>query len=249
MEILVVAPHTDDLIYGTAGTLLTHAQDQKHIVAVCGIQKTAAREVAARVGATIEFLDAPFHRISEKSAKVKDALTAILRSSHTTYIFGPPAAGDWTADHTTVGALMLDALNLAGNIDQYPSRYLRYPIPATTREFRPNVWIDLPPALIEEKIELAAIMTRGLESEWPRDLVEWEVRMGLRFAQDVGWPSRHAEAFDGVFAVPFRRLPPPEDLPGENIEIDLVKQLVEGVDFSARDGDAEQSGVTPQDGD
>lgn len=233
MELLVVTPHTDDMIYGTAGTLIQHAGDAIHIVAVSGTQKTAARDVARELGATIEFLDAPFHRISDEARQVKDGLAAILREHHATYIFGPPATGDWTADHTTVGSVMLDALNLAGNIDQYPSRYLRYPIPATTREFRPNVWVDLPLELVERKIELAAIMTRGLEDEWPRHLVEWEVNMGLRFAQDVGWPCLHAEAFDGVFAVPFRRLPGPDQLPADDIEPALVNRLVEGVDLSA----------------
>ena len=58
-------------------------------------------------------------------------------------------------------------------------------------------------------------MTRGLEDEWPRNLVEWEVGQGLRYSLGIGWPSEHAEAFDALFAVPFQRLPPPEDLPGD----------------------------------
>lgn len=233
MDIVVVAPHTDDFIYGTAGTLLTHADDRKHIVAVCRVQETAAREVAARLDASIEFLDAPFHRISEEAGRVKDALAEIIGARRPTYVFGPPATGDWTADHTTVGQATLDALNLAGGLDAWPSRYLRYPIPATTREFRPNVWVDLPRSLVEVKVDLAAIMTRGLEDEWPRHLVDWEVKMGLRFAGDVGWPCLHAEAFDAVFAVPFRRLPGPDDLPREDIRSVGVSRLVEGFDLSA----------------
>jgi len=65
VEILVVTPHTDDFIYGVGGTLITHADDDIHIVAVSSIQQTAARDVAAAFGATIEFLDAPYHRISD----------------------------------------------------------------------------------------------------------------------------------------------------------------------------------------
>ncbi len=167
MEILVVTPHTDDFIYGLAGTLLTHADDRKHIVAVCSIQQTAAREVAAAVGATIDFLDAPYHRISEQAADVKRALVDILRERRPTYIFGPPATGDWTADHTTVGRALLDAVDLAGTF-QYPSRVLRFPIASTTLDFHPNVWIDLPASVVPKKVELAAIMTRGLEDEWPQ---------------------------------------------------------------------------------
>ena len=78
-------------------------------------------------------------------------------------------------------------------------------------------------------------MTRGLEDKSPKDLVEWEVNLGLRYALDIGWPSRHAEAFDAVFAVPFHRLPPREDLPGEPERMGgKVDALVEGVDLSAR---------------
>ena len=40
MEILVVTPHTDDFIYGVGGTLITHADDDIHIVAVSSIQQT-----------------------------------------------------------------------------------------------------------------------------------------------------------------------------------------------------------------
>ena len=103
MQILVVTPHTDDFIYGLGGTLLTHADDDIHIVAVSSIQQTAARDVAAAFGATIEFLDAPYHRISDHAVRVKEALAEILRARRPTYVFGPPATGDWTADHTTTG--------------------------------------------------------------------------------------------------------------------------------------------------
>ena len=72
-------------------------------------------------------------------------------------------------------------------------------------------------------------MTRGLEDEWPHDLVEWEVGQGNRYSLDIGWPSRHAEAFDAVFAVPFRRLPGPEDLPSEpgrvGTKVDAITSL------------------------
>jgi LmbE family N-acetylglucosaminyl deacetylase len=236
MQILVVTPHTDDFIYGLGGTLLTHADDDIHIVAVSSIQQSAARDVAAAFGATIEFLDAPYHRISDDARRIKEALADILRARRPNYVFGPPASGDWTADHTTVGRALLDAADLAHTF-AYKSRILRFPIASTTLEFRPNVWIDLPTSVIAKKVELAAVMTRGLEDEWPRDLVEWEVGQGLRYALDVGWPTRHAEAFDAVFAVPFKRLPPPEDLPGEPELIGgKVDALVAGKDLSAASG-------------
>jgi LmbE family N-acetylglucosaminyl deacetylase len=233
VEILVVTPHTDDFIYGVGGTLITHADDDIHIVAVSSIQQSAARDVAAAFGATIEFLDAPYHRISDQAQRVKEALAEILRDRRPAYVFGPPAAGDWTADHTTVGRALLDAVDLAHTF-AHKSRVLRYPIASTTLDFRPNVWIDLPVDVVAKKVELAAIMTRGLEDEWPKDLVEWEVGQGLRYALDIGWPSRHAEAFDAVFAVPFRRLPPREDLPGEPERVGgKVDALVRGIDLSS----------------
>ena len=41
--------------------------------------RPAARDVAAAFGATIEFLDAPYHRISDHATRVKDALAGILQ--------------------------------------------------------------------------------------------------------------------------------------------------------------------------
>jgi hypothetical protein len=87
--------------------------------------------------------------------------------------------------------------------------------------------------VIPKKVELAAIMTRGLEDEWPKDLVEWEVGQGMRYALDLGWPAKHAEAFDALFAVPHKRLPPPEDLPGEvGRTAPKVDALTQGIDLS-----------------
>ena len=46
---------------------------------------------------------------------------------------------------------------------------------------------------------------------------------------------RFEEAFDAVFAVPFKRLPPPEDLPGEvGREAPKVDALTQGIDLSAK---------------
>jgi hypothetical protein len=236
VQIVVVTPHTDDFIYGLAGTLMLHAQDDLHIVAVSSVQQSAARDVAAALGATIEFLDAPYHRISDEAKQVKDALAGILRERRPTYLFGPPAEGDWTADHTTVGRAVLDAVDLS-DMFSYPSRVLRFPIASTTLRFRPNVWINLPTSVVERKVELAAVMTRGLEDDWPKDLVEWEVGIGLQYSLQIGWPSKHAEAFDALFAVPFTRLPGPDDLPGQpwrSADRSKVLDLVEGVDLSAR---------------
>jgi LmbE family N-acetylglucosaminyl deacetylase len=234
MQLVVVTPHTDDFIYGVAGTLLAHAGDDIHIVAVSSVQRSAAQDVAARLGATIEFLDAPYHRISDHATAVKEALATILRDRRPTYVFGPPAEGDWTADHTTVGRALLAAVDLSDVLSS-PCRVLRFPIASTTTRFRPNVWVDLPTSVVATKVELAAIMTRGLEDDWPHDLVEWEVGIGLQYSLQVGWPSKHAEAFDGVFAVPFKRLPPPEELPGQPWRGDRSKvlDLVDGVDLSA----------------
>jgi LmbE family N-acetylglucosaminyl deacetylase len=235
VKLVVVTPHTDDFIYGLGGTLLTHAADDIHIVAVSSVQQAAARDVAAAFGATIEFLDAPYHRISDHAQRVKEALAAIFREHQPTYVFGPPADGDWTADHTTVGKALLDATDLS-DLFAHPARVLRFPIASTTTRFRPNTWVDLPTSVVEKKVELAAIMTRGLEDDWPKDLVEWEVGIGLQYSLQVGWPSKHAEAFDAVFAVPFKRLPPPEDLPGQpwrDSSRSKVLDLVDGVDLSA----------------
>ena len=81
------------------GTLITHADDDIHIVAVSSIQQTAARDVAAAFGATIEFLDAPYHRISDHAQRVKDALAEDPEGAPTDLRLRP--AGDRRLDRRT----------------------------------------------------------------------------------------------------------------------------------------------------
>lgn len=234
MKIMVITPHTDDMIYGTAGTLLAHAEDEKHIVAISSIQRTAAEEVSAELGASIQFLDAPYKKIASEADRVRACLVQILAALMPDYILAPPSSGDFSPDHTTTGRLALEASLESGVLGAWSARFLRYPIPATTLQFHPNLWIDLPEELIQRKIDLAATMTRGAEELWPREVVEWEVSTQMRFAQEVGWPSRHVEAFDALYKVPFHRLPPRREslahLHQKSREI--VSTLQQGGDYS-----------------
>ena len=193
MEILVVTPHTDDFIYGVGGTLITHADDDIHIVAVSSIQQSAARDVAAAFGATIEFLDAPYHRISDHAQRVKDALAGILRerrpptsSDRPRPATGPPTTRRSAGSSSTPPTWRARSPTRAASCASRSPRRRSNSIPTSGSTCRSRI--------AQRKIELAAVMTRGLEDEWPKDLVEWEVDLGLRYALDIGWPSRHAEA-------------------------------------------------------
>jgi len=208
MKIMVITPHTDDMVYGTAGTLLTHSEDEKHIIAITSIQRSAAEEVAAALGSSIQFLDAGYKQIGCEVDRLRPRLLEIIVAMMPDYILAPPASGDWSPDHVATGRLALEAAAESGILGNWGARFLRYPIPATTLEFQANLWIDLPVELIERKIELAAIMTRGAEDIWPHEVVEWEMDTQIRFAHELGWPSKHAEGFDALFKVPFKRLPP-----------------------------------------
>jgi hypothetical protein len=101
-------------------------------------------------------------------------------------------------------------------------------------QFQANMWLDLPEELIERKIELAALMTQGAEGIWPREIVEWEVATQIRFAHEVGWPSRHVEGFDALHRIPFKRLPPREESLAHLHEKhkEVVRTLQQGGDYS-----------------
>lgn len=236
MKIMVIAAHTDDLIYGTAGTLLTHEDDEKHIIALTSIQRRAAEEVASALGCSIQFLDTRYKHIARDGDRIRTRLLEIISSTLPDYILAPPASGDSSPDHIAAGRIALEAADESGVLSDWGARFLRYPIPASTLQFQANLWIDLPAELIERKIELAAIMTRGAEGIWPREVVEWEVNTQIRFAHELGWPSKHAEGFDALYKVPFKKLPPRNKslahLHSKHCEI--VQALQHGGDYSTK---------------
>jgi LmbE family N-acetylglucosaminyl deacetylase len=234
MKIMVIAPHTDDMIYGTAGTLLTHAEDEKQIIAITSIQRSAAEEVAAALGSSIQFLDAGYKQIGREADRLRSLLREKIADVMPDYILAPPATGDWSPDHVATGQLAMEAAAESGVLGNWGTRFLRYPIPATTLQFQANLWIDLSEELIEKKTELAAIMTRGAEGIWPREVVEWEINTQIRFAHELGWPSKHAEGFDALYKVPFKCLPPRNQslahLHDKHKEV--VRTLQQGGDYS-----------------
>ena len=211
MRIVVVTAHPDDYTYGVAGTLLAHDGDERHVVVLAPIQHDAAREVARRLGVELHLLDGNYKKIADSAASLKAQLTSFLAADRPDYVFAPPTVGDWQPDHIAAGQIAFESFLDSGSYGQWNARYLRYPIPATTTRFQANVWVDLPPSMIETKMELAAAMTRGAEDIWPRDVVEWEIKSQHRFAHEVGWPSTHVEGFDALYPIPFRRLPPRDD--------------------------------------
>jgi len=234
MKIMVIAAHTDDFVYGLSGTLITHQEDEKRVLALTPVQETGAREVAKAIGADIQFLDGQYRALAKDGERLRAKITEALRDFMPDYVFAPPANGDWSPDHSTAGRLALEAAIESGVFGQWRGRFLRYPIPASTTDFTPNIWISLPPELIERKIELGAVMTRGAEGLWPREIVEWEVNTGIRFSHQCGWPVRHVEAFDALHAIPLNRLPPREAAAPGALEASqrLLKDFRAGNDYS-----------------
>jgi LmbE family N-acetylglucosaminyl deacetylase len=234
VKLVVITPHPDDYTYGVAGTLITHADDERHVIVLAPIQLDATREVARRLGVELHLLDATFHKIADSAPAQKEKLTELLAEIRPDYVFAPPSAGDWSPDHIVTGRIAFEAYLDSGSYGQWNARFLRFPIPASTTDFAANVYVDLPKELIEVKLELAATMTRGAEDIWPRDVVEWEIASQHRFANEVGWPSVHAEGFDAVYPIALARLPPRDDsnahLQDEHLR--KIALLTAGGDFS-----------------
>lgn len=234
MRIAVVAAHTQDVVYGVGGTLLVHESARKLIIDVAPIQRTAALEVCAALGAEGVFLDGRYGYVAEIEDDVRKKLRTLLAEFKPDYLFAHPTLGEQSFDHATVGRVTLEAAQQSGIFGTQRTRFLRYPMPATTVRFEPNLWIELPYELIETKTRLAKIMTRGLKDVWTDEIVDWEIGTQQRFAQQVGWPSRHVEAFDALYAVPLDRLPPTKAAPPQqqDLHVRTIAALRDGDDRS-----------------
>lgn len=207
MRLMVVAAHTDDVVYGVGGTLLLHDDAESSIVSITRLQETASREAAEQLGAEIDFLDGTYGSIAQSAERLALALQARIEAFQPDYLFAPPTAGDIKPDHQAAGQMALDALVASGLMGSFGTKILRYFIPATTFQFEPSVWVDVSGPLVEQKTEIALRLVRGAEEVWPDDVVHWEISTGVRFGQEVGWPTTHAEAFEAPQRLAFARLP------------------------------------------
>jgi hypothetical protein len=234
MKILVVCAHADDIVHSVAGTLMSHPDDELSILSIVPYLQRSAEEVAAALGASIHFLDGPYHEIDRHTVRLTDAATEYMKQLLPDYVFAPPTEGDWSSDHTTTGEISIAAASNSGTFGASSPRILRYPVPGSTTRFSPNVWIALQAGLIARKTELAALMTRGTEDVWTRGLVDWEIAYGARFANQLGWPITHAEAFDALYPVPFPHLPPPDGATAhlDTAHREMMAELRSGMDLS-----------------
>jgi LmbE family N-acetylglucosaminyl deacetylase len=235
MRILAICAHVDDVVYGCAGTLLQHSNDERLILALTDFQEQGARAVAASLGVDIEFLGGHYNRLGEVDGTWRTQLLSRIRDFEPDYIFAPPESGDYKPDHIAAGRASLEAATHSGVIGAHGTRFLRYFIPASTYSFQPNLWVSLPEEWLERKAQMARLIVAGAGEVWPERLLEWELGTGLRFAQEVSWPCLHAEAFDAVWRVPFTRLPERDaSLDGLSAKhMQLFRDLESGVDLSA----------------
>ena len=207
MRLMVIAAHTDDVVYGVGGTLLLHDDADIAILAVTRMQETASREVADHLGARIDFLDGTYGTILQSVGALAPAIRDRLADFKPDYVFAPPAMGDLKPDHRATGQMALDSLVELGLMGSFGTKLLRYFIPATTFAFDPTVWVDVSGPLVAKKVEIASLLVRGADDVWPAEIVRWEVSTGVRFGQEVGWPTTHAEAFEAPQRLAFQRLP------------------------------------------
>ena len=235
MKIVVITAHPDDFIYGTAGTLMTHDHDERHLIVLAPIQRGPMTEVADALGLLLHPLDGTYKQIDRTAPALLDETVRLLGAIMPDYVLAPCADGDWSPDHTAAGAIGARAFVDSGAYGQWNARLLRYPIPASTTQFNPNVWVQLDAALLARKLELATVMVRGAEDIWPHEVVRWEIGTGHRFAQEVGWPAVHVEAFDALYRVPFDRLPPRDTSTSHLADRhrEVITGMIAGVDPSA----------------
>ncbi len=182
-NVLVVAPHPDDEVFGVGGTVLRHLADGDAVyVVICtrgeasrfGAEQvervqTEARKVHAFLGVTgSHFLDLPAARLDDlPGADINAALEAVFQTVKPDTIY-VPHAGDLHRDHQIIFQAAMVCSRPVG--DHYPSRILTYETVSetdwyaapTTAAFVPNVFVDIT-SYVDKKLEACAMYSSQIQ--------------------------------------------------------------------------------------
>jgi 4-oxalomesaconate hydratase len=238
--ILVFSAHAADFCSRSGGTLALHARrgspvhvvdltfgergesedywsgtGSKSVEGAKRVRAEEAREAAAILGATIEFLDYGDYPLVVAREQM-EAMARLIRKQRPHILLTHWASDPFNVDHEVTAGAVLRAVSIAAvpGFDAEESKiappYVLGFEPTVPRNdatgFRPDHYVD-----IGEVFELKMKALRALrsQSKLERMYTQWAEYRGAQAAQTVGRPIRYAEAFQRYTACVDRGLPSP----------------------------------------
>ncbi|GAA4191507.1 PIG-L family deacetylase [Gryllotalpicola kribbensis] len=192
LVVLALGAHPDDIEIGCGGTLLALRErgdvDLRTLV-LTGTEDRLAEGAAAAAafGASARpvFAGLPDARLPEHWGAVKEALHRFRDAQPHPDLVLVPRADDAHQDHRLLGSL-------APTVWRGPL-VLHYEIPKWDGDLgRPNVYVPLPPSLVDRKVEL---LNASFPSQHDRDWWDDEFFRSILRLRGAEVPTRYAEAF------------------------------------------------------
>lgn len=170
-SLLIFGAHPDDVEFGCGGVVVseTRAGRKVHLV-VCSrgeagthgtpkVRTAEAKQAAALMGATIEFLDLGGDAHLEPSVKNRIKIAALIRQHRPSVVLAPTLVENQHPDHAVVGRLVRDGARLARfgglkELRRWPSHAVQQVIYyAVSVEAEPR---DQPPVFVDVSDEAVA---------------------------------------------------------------------------------------------
>lgn len=191
MNVLVLAPHTDDEALGCGGTIAKHVEagDTVHTMTFssCGREdlKEEAKAASAILGSTLALLDFPVRRFSEHRQDILEAMVSERERFKPDRVY-LPCSTDIHQDHKVIHEEGFRAFK--------HTTVLGYELPWNCREFANGTFVHLSETHAEHKA--AAIAQYKSQSDRPYTAQDFTWSQ-LRF-RGVQSGSRLAEAFEVI---------------------------------------------------
>lgn len=194
-ELLLLGAHCDDIAIGAGGTLLELCRANPGLRVVAGVlsgggspredeERAALAEFCPKAHLDIAVLDIPDTRFPAHWERAKHAVQELRQRCDPDLLLTPPPH-DAHQDHRTLAQLVPTAFR--------DHLSFGYEIPKWDGDLaQPNVFVPLPAAVIDQKIEL---LHKHYRSQHDQAWFDDETFRGLARVRGVQCQSRYAEAF------------------------------------------------------
>lgn len=189
MNVLVLAPHTDDEALGCGATIARHisAGDTVHCIAfsTCGRDdlKDEARDASRALGSSLEVLDFPVRRFDEHRQAILDVLIAACERHQPDYVY-LPCSTDVHQDHEVIHREGMRAFKHC--------TVLGYELPWNCRTFTASAFVRVS----TDDIDAKAIAVSCYKSQVHRAYVTREAITAQAAFRGLQAGSQFAETFE-----------------------------------------------------
>lgn len=189
MNVLVLAPHTDDEALGCGATIARHTSvgDRVHCIAfsTCGRDDLSQEALAASqaLGSTIDILDYPVRRFDEHRQSILDRLIA-ARNAISPDIVYLPCSTDVHQDHQVIHAEGMRAFKFC--------TVLGYELPWNCRTFTASAFVRVNDAHLRTKV----LAVTCYKSQAQRTYITAEAIEAQAVFRGLQAGSKYAETFE-----------------------------------------------------